>query len=135
MAVTDEIVDFYSSILNGTLEHFASVAGPEPIDVLVRPALEKVSADHTFLQVSKVEGGKLVAGEISADAEVIKEGFSELLKAMADSLSYVFGSETVIRKAREIYAEVAAKNEKLIEDARLDRALPAFLAEEIWEEV
>ncbi len=135
MAVTDEVVNFYSSIMNGTLEHFASIAAPDPIDVLVQPALEKVRADHTFLQVSQFKGGKLVPGEISADAEVIKEGMSELLKAVTDSLSYVFGANAVIRKAREIYADVASKNEKLIEDARLDKALPAFLAEEIWEEI
>jgi hypothetical protein len=135
LAVTDEIVDLYSSILNGAMGHYADVAGSKPIDLLVKPALERTSEEHKFLESTKVKDGKLVAEGLSADIEVMKTGFNDLTKAVADSLSYVFGRDQVIKKIREIYSEVSAEKDRLIQDAKIVEGLPAFLKEEIWEEV
>lgn len=135
MAVTDEIVDFYSSILNGALAHYADIAGVEPIDTLVKPAISRSREDHRFLEDVEIKGAKVVAEGLSADVEVMKNGFNELTKAVADALSYIFGRDQVIKKIRGIYQEVAEARLQLVQDAKITEGLPAFLKEEIWEEV
>ncbi len=135
MAVTDEIVDLYFSVLNGALDHYGGIVGGGPIGPLVKPALARVTDEHKFLEPVEIKEGKLVAESLSADVEVMKNGFNALTKAVSDSLSYVFGRDEVIKEFRSIYKGVSAEKAQLIEDAKITEGLPAFLKEEIWEEV
>ncbi len=135
MAVTDEIVDFYSSILNGALGHYAGIAGAGAIDILVTPSVSKSKEEHKFLEPVEVKGGKLKTENLSADVEVLKNGFNHLTKSVADGLSYIFGRDEVIKKIRALYKDVAQERAQLIQDAKIVDGLPAFLKEEIWEEV
>lgn len=135
MAVIDEIVDLYSSILNGTLSHYAGIVGGKPVDLLVKPALEKAKEDHRFLESVDMKQGKLQTEGLSADIEVMKNGFNALTKAIVDSLGYVFGPDEVVKETKVIYRDVSKGREQLIHDAKIAQDLPSFLSEETWEEV
>lgn len=135
MAVTDEIIDFYSSILNETMSDYSGKIGGQAIDVLVQPALQSTREDHNFLEAVEVKNGELVAQDLSADVEVMKNGFNSLTKAMVDSLGYVFGRDEVISKSRSVYDKVSKDRAQLVADAKIAEDLPAFLKEEIWEEI
>jgi len=135
LAVTDEIVEFYSSILNGSLGRYAGIVGAPAVDLIVKPAVQRAQKEHRFLEAVEVNGGRIVAKEISADIEVLKGGFNTLTKAIVDSLAYVFGPEEVIPETRKIYGDVARSKQQLIQDAKIAKGLPAFLSEEVWEEV
>ncbi len=135
MSVTDEIVGFYSTILNGPLRHYAGIVGGGAVDLITRPALERARNEHKFLEAVQLKDGRIEAKEISADIEVMKGGFNALTKAIVDSLGYVFGPDQVIKETRRTYKEAAASVAKLIQDAKIAKDLPAFLSEEIWEEV
>jgi len=135
LAVADEIVDLYSSILNGVLDRYSGMIGGEPVDLLVGPALKRARQEHTFLEAVDVKGGRLTAEEISVDIEVIKNGFNFLTKNLVDSLGYVFGRDEVIMEARSVYKGLYQEKEELILEAKIPDDLPAFLSEEIWEEV
>jgi hypothetical protein len=135
LAVTDEIVDLYSSVLNGCISRYAGIVGAPAIDLLVKPALQRAQKEHKFLEAVEVKGGRLVAKELSADIEVLKSGFDTLTKAIVDSLAYVFGPDEVIPETRRIYAEISKSKQQLIQDAKIAKGLPAFLSEESWEEV
>ena len=41
----------------------------------------------------------------------------------------------IIKKVRALYFDAASERERLIQDAKITEVLPAFLKEEIWEEV
>jgi hypothetical protein len=135
LAVADEIIDFYSSVLNGVLAHYSEAIGGKPIDVLIKPAIESTKEDHRFLEPVEARDGKIVMEEASADIEVMKNGFNSLTKAVIDSLGYVFGRDESIKRARSIYKEVSEERNQLVADAKIAEGLPAFLKEEIWEEV
>ena len=135
MAVTDEIVDLYSCVLNGSLGRYAGIVGAPAIDLLVKPAVQRAQNEHKFLEAVEVKDGRLVVKEISADIEVLKNGFDTLTKAIVDSLAYVFGPDEVIPETRKIYGEISKSRQKLIQDAKITKGLPAFLSEESWEEV
>lgn len=135
MAITDEIVDLYSSVLNGSLGRYAGIVGAPAIDLLVKPAIQRAQKEHKFLEAVEVKGGRLAAKEMSVDIEVLKSGFDTLTKALVDSLSYVFGPDEVIAETRKIYGEISKSRQQLIQDAKITKGLPAFLSEESWEEV
>jgi hypothetical protein len=135
LAVTDEIIDLYSSILNGTMGPYAETVGGKPIDLLVGPAVQRVSSEHTFLVGVAVKDGTFEAKDLDADIEVMKNGFNALTNAVVGSLSYVFGRDDVVKKARGAFVEASGEKEQLIEDAKINEGLPAFLSEGIWEEV
>ena len=137
MAVADEIVDLYSTVLNGALQHYSELAGGQAIELLVKPALAKAIEEHKFLEPVKAGEGSINTGDIdmSTDIEVMKNGFNTLVKGVTDSLSYLFGRDEVIKKVRALYFDAASERERLIQDAKITEVLPAFLKEEIWEEV
>jgi len=137
LAVADEIVDLYSTVLNGALKHYSELAGEQAIGLLVKPALTKAAEEHKFLEPIKAgEGGLDTADlDLGTDIEVMKTGFNTLIKGVADSLTYVFGRDEVIKKVRSLYFDAAAERVQLIQDAKITEGLPSFLKEEIWEEV
>lgn len=137
MAVADEIVDLYSTVLNGALKHYSDIAGAQAIELLMKPALAKAAEEHKFLEPVKAGGGSLEMADLDlgTDIEVMKNGFNTMTKGISDSLSYVFGRDEVIKRVRSLYFEAAAQREKLVHDAKISDGLPAFLKEEIWEEV
>jgi hypothetical protein len=103
----------------------------------VKPALVKATEEHKFLEPIKAGEGSLDTTDLDlgTDIEVMKTGFNTLIKGVSDSLGYVFGRDEVVKKVRSIYFDAAAAREQLIQDAKISEGLPAFLKEEIWEEV